>query len=250
MPAVKPTVMDGHWTTMPEDVEVNLADSLVEARRTPEVVIMLRCKEASTFKRCIDDVAIKAEYDKDVKAREEKDKAAFDKDRAEKLIEVEAENKQDPETPEEDKKSDEEIKGAIDEAMKAWEDERKEADAQALEDEPVPDEKTRREEIEEKMRELLEKDSAFLEEFADKLKENGVEVIDNIQTDISADYVHIKILDKLKARMSLRKDLIEREQAQELLSKDVKFYEESFTWKHSKFGLSSPITQFNPSKTK
>jgi len=100
------------------------------------------------------------------------------------------------------------------------------------------------------MRELLDKDTAFLEEFADKLKENGVQVIDNIQTDISADYVHIKILDKLKSRMSFRKDLIEREQAQELLSKDVKFYEESFTWKHSKFGLSSPITQFNPRKTK
>lgn len=250
MPAAKPTVMDGHWTTMPEEVEVNLADSLVEARRTPEVVIILRCKEASTFKRCIDDAEIKAAYEKDVKAREEKDKAAFDKDRAEKLIEVEAENKQDPETPEEERKPEEEIKAAVDEAMKAWEDERKEADAQALEDEPVPDEKTRREEIEEKMRELLEKDSAFLEEFAEKLKENGVEVIDTIQTDISADYVHIKILDKLKSRMSLRKDLIEREQAQELLSKDVKFYEESFTWKHSKFGLSSPITQFNPRKSK
>jgi len=106
MPAAKPTVMDGHWTTMPEEVEVNLADSLVEARRTPEVVIILRCKEVSTFKRCIDDVSIKADYDRDVKARQEKDKAAFDKDRAEKLTEVEAENKQDPETPEEDKKSD------------------------------------------------------------------------------------------------------------------------------------------------
>lgn len=134
--------------------------------------------------------------------------------------------------------------------MEAWETERKDADAQALEDEPVPDEKTRREEIETKMDEQIEKDVAFLESFAEKLKENGVEVIDNIATDISADYVHIKILDKLKSRMQLRKDLIEREQAEELRNKDVKFYEESFTWKQSKFGLSSPITQFNPRKSK
>lgn len=85
--------------------------------------------------------------------------------------------------------------------MKAWDEERKEADAAALEDDPVKDEKTRREEIEEKMREQIEKDNAALEELSDKLKENGVEVIDNIMTDISADYVHIKILDKLKSRM-------------------------------------------------
>lgn len=64
--------------------------------------------------------------------------------------------------------------------MTAWEDERKEADAAALEDDPVPDEKTRRETQEEKLREQVEKDQAFLEEFADKLKENGVEVIENI----------------------------------------------------------------------
>ena len=43
------------------------------------------------------------------------------------------------------------------------------------------------------------------------MKENGVEVIDNVNTDISAEYVHIKLLDKLKARIQLRTDLIERE---------------------------------------
>lgn len=134
--------------------------------------------------------------------------------------------------------------------MTAWEEERVEADKQALEDDPVPDEKTRRENIEEKMREQLEKDTAFLEEFSEKLKENGVEVIDNISTDISADYVHIKLLDKIKPRMQLRENLIEREQAQPLKAADVKFYEESFTYKHSKFGLSSPLSPFNPQKTK
>jgi hypothetical protein len=51
----------------------------------------------------------------------------------------------------------------------------------------------------------------FLDDFAEKLKENGVEVIEGINTDISADYVHIKLCDKLKTRMQLRGDLIERE---------------------------------------
>lgn len=134
--------------------------------------------------------------------------------------------------------------------MKAWDEERTEADKAALEDDPVKDEKTRREEIEEKMREQIDKDTAFLEEFAEKMKENGVEVIEGINTDISADYVHIKLQDKLISRMQLRRDLIEREQAIVLKPAEVKFYEESFTYKHSKFGLSSPLTPFCPQKTK
>ena len=95
--------------------------------------------------------------------------------------------------------------------MKAWDEERIEADKQALEDEPVPDITSRREGIEEKMRELLEKDTAFLDDFAEKMKENGVEVIDGLNTDISADFVHIKLLDKIRPRMELRADLIQRE---------------------------------------
>jgi hypothetical protein len=100
------------------------------------------------------------------------------------------------------------------------------------------------------MRELLDKDTAFLDEFAEKMKENGVEVIDGLNTDISAEFVHIKLLDKIKSRMQLRENLIEREQAIILLPTEVKFYEESFTYKHSKFGLSSPLTPFNPQKSK
>jgi hypothetical protein len=85
--------MDGHWTTLPEDLEVSLPDTLVEARRTPEVVIMLRCTEASTFARCIDDAKIKEEYEADCKKRDLEIKTAFEQDKAEKLKEVEEENK-------------------------------------------------------------------------------------------------------------------------------------------------------------
>ena len=43
--------------------------------------------------------------------------------------------------------------------------------------------------------------------------EAGVEVVENVVCDQSADYVHIKLLDKLRRRMQLRTDLIERDLA-------------------------------------
>jgi hypothetical protein len=56
-----------------------------------------------------------------------------------------------------------------------------------------------------------------LDDFAEKMKENGVEVIDGLNTDISASFVNIKLVDRIKSRMQLRTDLIEREQAQPIL---------------------------------
>ena len=82
------------------------------------------------------------------------------------------------------------------------------------------------------------------------MKEKKVKVIENLETDVSAEYVHIKLLEKLKEHIQLRPDLIEREQAQPLAEKEVIFYEKSYTVKHSKFGLNSPITPYNPIKTK
>ena len=48
------------------------------------------------------------------------------------------------------------------------------------------------------LRERREKDEAFLEEFGNALKEKNVFVIDEIKTDISADYVFIKLLDRIQ----------------------------------------------------
>lgn len=93
IPHKQPLVMDGNWTTLPEDLEVNLADTLVEARRTPEVVVVLKCKEANTFKRCIDDTAIKREYEADCKKRQAEIDSKFEEDRKEKLKELAEENK-------------------------------------------------------------------------------------------------------------------------------------------------------------
>lgn len=50
--------------------------------------------------------------------------------------------------------------------------------------------------------------------------------------------------------MLTREDLIEREQCMDLKPSEVKNYEKSYTYKHSKFGLSSPITPYSPEKTK
>jgi hypothetical protein len=46
--------------------------------------------------------------------------------------------------------------------------------------------------------------------------------------------------------MQFRSNLIEKEQCLPLTVAEVKNYERSYTYKHSKFGLSSPLTPFNP----
>ena len=57
-------------------------------------------------------------------------------------------------------------------------------------------------------------------------------------------------MDKLQAHFKYRKNLIEREQVIELTPAEVPVYEASYTFKQSKFGTLSPITPYNPSKSK
>ena len=101
----------------------------------------------------------------------------------------------------------------------------------------------------EALTEQRERDDAYLGEFLDFLKEKNVEV-ETLLTDISAEFVFIKLLDKLKTHIQYRRDLIEKEQAQRLTAKEVPAYERSYTYKHSKFGVNSPITPYCPRKTK
>jgi hypothetical protein len=62
--AEKGLIIDGHWTTLPEDtVTTTLQDLLLGSKRMPEIVIILRCSEASTFERTIFKEEIKAEFD-------------------------------------------------------------------------------------------------------------------------------------------------------------------------------------------
>ena len=98
--------------------------------------------------------------------------------------------------------------------MDKWDEER---DAQEeAEDESDP-EKPNLDEMMEKYREELrqrrEKDEAFLEEFGSALKGKEVFVVDDIKTDISAEYVFVKIQDRIKDNFYKRNDLIEKQQA-------------------------------------
>jgi hypothetical protein len=51
----------------------------------PEIVIILKCKEQSTFKRMIDFDSIKAEYDRLMEARAVERKKVRDEERQQKL---------------------------------------------------------------------------------------------------------------------------------------------------------------------
>lgn len=248
--AEKSLVIDGNWTSLPEDtVGLPLHELLFEARRTPEIVIVLRCKEETTLKRCIDEDAIKLKYEQIVKERKAAAEKKRDEDKDVKRAELIEENKQDPEA--EEKKSNEEVEAIIVAALEEWTKTRIEEDMQSEEDDPEkPVFADMMEAEREKLREMREKDETMLTEFIEFLREKKVEVVDSIQTEVSADYVHIKIADKLKSHMQFRSNLVEKEQCITLSAAEVKNYERSYTYKHSKFGLSSPLTPFNPQKTK
>ena len=142
------------------------------------------------------------------------------------------------------------IQQQLEQHMAGWDEEEKEKDPNEYLEEEAPVFEEMVEKIQEATREQLEKDNAFIDEFVEALKEKRVEVVENLNTDISAEYVHIKIVDKLKGHLKFRHDLIEREQAIALAPADVRKYELSYTYRHSKFGLNSPISPFYPTKTK
>lgn len=72
-------IIDGTWRDLPEDaVSQSLQDLLIESRRVPEIVIILKCKEKATFDRLIDRDALKAEYDRLMEAREAEKKRIRD----------------------------------------------------------------------------------------------------------------------------------------------------------------------------
>ena len=109
-----------------------------------------------------------------------------------------------------------------------------------------------KEERSDQLKATYETDEANMETLKTKLVEDwkAVEVVELDTSKISAEFVHIKLLNLLKNHIKFRKDLVERAQAVAIKPEDVKVYEQSYTYKHSKFGLNSPISPFNPRKTK
>jgi hypothetical protein len=146
---------------------------MIEGRRAPEIVIVLRCKESTTFERCIDIKAIEVKFNKLTEERKEKADKQREEDKLAKKAELEEENKQDPEA--EDKKSDEEVAKIVEEGLAEWLKERIEADEAAEEDDPEKPILADMIEAErERLRELREKDETFLGEFVEALREKHV----------------------------------------------------------------------------
>lgn len=90
----KGLIVDGTWNGFPEEAVTAVeggqyAKMLCDARRAPELVIVLKCQEAAAFKRLIDVDATKAEYEKLMKEREEAAQKLRAEERAAKLVEVE-----------------------------------------------------------------------------------------------------------------------------------------------------------------
>ena len=246
--ASKGLVIDGTWNGFPEEAVLALdgtafATLLLEARVAPELVILLKCKEQAAFDRLIDAEATKQEFERLMKERAELFKKEREADRAAKLAETEDGLKEDEE------KTPEEKAAEIKETMEKWDEDRDAEDEAKDEDDP---DKPVLDDMMEKHRENIrtqrEADEAFLEEFATVLKEKGITVIDDLKADTSANFVFTKINSRLTENFQLRPDLIERQQAQPLTEKELPFYEMSYQYKQSKFGVNSPLSLSNPVK--
>lgn len=71
----KGLIIDGHWTTLPEGaVEKSLYDLLLESKRMPEIVVVIKCKEDSTYARCVFKDKIKAKFE-EIMAKRKADSA-------------------------------------------------------------------------------------------------------------------------------------------------------------------------------
>ncbi len=98
--------------------------------------------------------------------------------------------------------------------MKEWDDARDQEEEAADEDDPeAPNLENMMEEQREKLREQREKDEAWLGEFAEAMEAKNVDVIRGLKTDISAEYVFVKMLDKIRQYFIYRNDIIEKQQA-------------------------------------
>lgn len=98
MDASKGLIIDGSWRKMNEDDAPNAEafDSLlVKSRRSPEIVVILRCSPETTFKRLIDYKGIKAEYDRlmEIRATERARVRAEERQKEEEKLRAEAAEK-------------------------------------------------------------------------------------------------------------------------------------------------------------
>ena len=116
-------IIDGTWNAFKEETISNapnpdgasFATLLIESRRPPEIVIVLKCSENSSISRMIDKKQINKEFLKLMHEREEKKTIKRDEDRSIKRAELEEAVKASPE--DEEKTMDDKL-AEMEEAMK------------------------------------------------------------------------------------------------------------------------------------
>mmetsp|Transcript_46063 Transcript_46063/g.61010 ORF Transcript_46063/g.61010 Transcript_46063/m.61010 type:complete len:262 (+) Transcript_46063:1389-2174(+) len=219
----KGLIMDGNWRAPIKDdfgfdeegadaaeapeVEYMIPDLLKNARRMPEIVVILKCKEDAAIGRnyADDEEALKNMLEAELAKREKKRVDAREQSKQEKLQELDEADYEEM--------SPAEIQAKKDEEMQAWEEARDEEEKEAEEnDDNKPELSKMREARAEKIKEAITKDEENLESLKSKLTEDwsAVQVLELDTTKISAEFVHIKLLDMLKLHIKYRKDLIER----------------------------------------
>lgn len=87
----KGLIIDGNWRPKGEDAEYQLPDLLKNARRIPEIVVILKCKEDVAIKRNLADSeeTLQAEFERKNLEREQKKTADREQARKEKMEELE-----------------------------------------------------------------------------------------------------------------------------------------------------------------
>jgi len=191
-----PLVIDGMWKDE-EDGGINPSEPfytlLENARRMPEVIVVLNCKEESSVERKLadDEEELKAKFDQQMEEREKARVAKREEDRAAKLAELKEAGLEDDQTQEQ-------RDADIEKEMETWETERDEQEKEEDEnDEEKPDLEKMKEELGEKIKETHAKQTTFLEEMKEALEPKKIEVIEIDTSKLSAEFVHIKLLDKL-----------------------------------------------------
>jgi len=123
--AKKGLIMDGNWRPKGDDAEYAIPDLLKNARRMPEIVIILKCKEEVSIKRHMSDIEddLKAEYERLMEERENNRVKKREEDRAARRAEaVEEQEGQEDVSPEDRAK-------AVEDIMKEWEEAREQEEA-------------------------------------------------------------------------------------------------------------------------
>jgi hypothetical protein len=222
--ASKALVIDGNWRLPnPDDVVTPIDELLRDSLRSPEIVIHLKCSEDNTAKRIIDEDKIKIEFEKQM----EKMLSEIAKERKDARIAREEELRD--EVKDDEERDTQQKEAYIEAQLEEWDDARdlkeEETEKERVEAGDDPNLDKLREAEKEKLKETLQADTDRLEALVASF-ENKVEV-HKINSDISPDYVFVKILNILKLHFERRKSFIERELADTLKPAEVKFYEQS-----------------------